>query len=84
VVYREDAYDGALVAEDRARILVQAGDAETALDEVERLLGEPSHLSVHVLRLDPLWDPIRTNPRFQALLVKYANPEPKRARNASP
>ncbi|MBI4349795.1 MAG: hypothetical protein HY553_23360, partial [Elusimicrobia bacterium] len=59
VVYREDAYDGALVAEDRARILVQAGEAGSALDEVERLLAEPSHLSVNVLRLDPLFDPIR-------------------------
>jgi serine/threonine-protein kinase len=72
VVYREDAYDGALVAEDRARILAQAGDAETALDEIERLLAEPSHLSVHTLRLDPLWDPIRDQPRFKALLVRYA------------
>jgi len=25
------------------------------------------------LRLDPRWDPIRENPRFQALLAKYEN-----------
>jgi len=74
-VYRNDAVDGPLVAEDRARILAQAGDAEAALREIERLLAEPSLVSVHTLRLDPRWDPIREHPRFEALLAKYANPE---------
>ena len=72
VVYREDALQGPQVAEDRARILAQAGEAEAALDEIERLLAGPSWLSVHTLRLDPLWDPIRDHPRFKALLAKYA------------
>ena len=72
VVYREDALQGPQVAEDGARILAQAGEAEAALDEIERLLAGPSWLSVHTLRLDPLWDPIRDHPRFKALLAKYA------------
>jgi len=70
-VYRNDAVDGPLVAEDRARILAQAGDADPALDEIERLLAGPSLVTVHTLRLDPRWDPIREHPRFKALLVKY-------------
>jgi tetratricopeptide (TPR) repeat protein len=70
-VYRGDAFQGALVAEDRARILAQAGEADAALDEIERLLAGPSLLSVHTLRLDPRWDPIRNHPRFKALLAKY-------------
>ncbi len=72
VVYREDAYEGPQLGEDRARILAHAGEVEAALDEIERLLAAPSWLSVHALRLDPRWDPIRDQPRFRALLVKYA------------
>ncbi len=71
-VYREDAYDGPIDAQKRARILAQAGDADAALDEIERLLPGPSLLTVHVLALDPLWDPIREHPRFQALVARYA------------
>ena len=72
-VYARDAYDGPFLAEDRARILAQAGDADEALDEIERLLSQPSWLSVHTLRLDPRWDPIRSHPRFQALLKQYGS-----------
>ena len=72
VVYREDAYDGPAVAEERARILAQAGEVDAALDEIEQLLAGPGYLSVHTLRLDPLWDPLRDHPRFQALLERYA------------
>jgi eukaryotic-like serine/threonine-protein kinase len=73
VVYREDAYSGTFVAANRAQILAQSGDADAALDEIERLLAGPSTLSVHTLRLDPRWDPIREHPRFKALLKKYAD-----------
>ncbi len=72
VVYREDAFGGQLLRENLARILVQVGDAEGALDEIERLLAKPSDFSVHMMRLDPRWDPIRDHPRFKALLAKYA------------
>ena len=72
VVYRNDALNGPWLAGERARILAQAGEADAALDEIERLLAEPSLLTVHVLRLDPLWDPIREHPRFRALLAKYS------------
>jgi serine/threonine-protein kinase len=79
VVYREDAFFGPMVAVYRAWILAQAGATDAALDEIERLLAGPSVLvSAHMLRLDPRWDPIRDHPRFQALLVQYADPQPVR------
>lgn len=71
-VYRGDSLMGGSLAEDRALILAQAGDTEGALDEIERLLAGPSRLSVHTLRLNPLWDPIRDHPRFKALVTRYA------------
>ncbi|MFH0992502.1 MAG: protein kinase [bacterium] len=70
--YRRDFFEeGFWVAEQRAQILAQIGDAEGALDEIERLVAGPSYSSVHTLRLDPLWDPIREHPRYKSLLVKY-------------
>ena len=56
-------------------ILAQIVEPQTAIDELERLLAGPALVSVHTLRLDPRWDPIREQPRFSAWLVKYANPE---------
>jgi serine/threonine-protein kinase len=68
---RKHAFLGPWLGDGRARILAHAGDAEAALDEIERLLAGPSWLSVHTLRLDPVWDPIRNHPRFRALLAKH-------------
>ncbi len=73
VVYRDDAFTGRYVAKERAWILAQAGAVDDALNEIEQLLAGPGFLSVHKLRLDPRWDPIREHPRFQALLAKYEN-----------
>jgi hypothetical protein len=71
-VFRNDAFEGASVANSCALILAQLGEVDAALDRIERLLSVPSELSVHSLRLDPRWDPIRDHPRFKALLAKYA------------
>jgi serine/threonine protein kinase len=70
-IYRGDVFQRASLAEVCAQILAQSGDTMGALDEIERLLAGPSDVTVHTLRLNPLWDPLRNNPRFQALLSKY-------------
>jgi|GEM_PF-2652233 len=62
---------GPQAVEMAARILAQAGQTEEAVRYLERLMGEGSHVSVHTLRIDPLYDPIRHQPAFQALLEKY-------------
>jgi hypothetical protein len=74
IVYRDDALDSRLVAEERALILAQAGEADVALDEIEQILARGGWLlSVHTLQLDPRWDSLRSHPRFQALLERYRN-----------
>jgi serine/threonine protein kinase/tetratricopeptide (TPR) repeat protein len=56
---------------DLAHIYTILGDNEAALERLEYLLSNPSYLSSPFLRIDPRWDPLREDPRFQALLEKF-------------
>jgi serine/threonine-protein kinase len=60
------------------QIQVQLGQFDDALAGLDRLLAMPAglYVSVPLLKLDPAWDPIRHDPRFQALLKKYAGATP--------
>jgi len=53
---------------DLATIYTTVGDYEAALDQIEYLISIPGYFSVPLLRLDPIWDPLRHHPRFQKLL----------------
>ena len=53
-------------------IYVMVEDYESAIDQLEIVLSIPSFFSTAILRLDPLWEPLRDHPRFQALLENYA------------
>ena len=69
----KDAYGGGYRAEDLAEIYAMVGEYDAAIDQLEKLLAVPSITAVPGLRIDPIWDPLRDNPRFQALLAKYDN-----------
>ncbi len=56
-----------------AEIYMLIGDYDAAVDLLEQLSGVSSVVSVPVLRIDPLWDPLRDHSRFQALLAKFEN-----------
>jgi tetratricopeptide (TPR) repeat protein len=62
-----DAWVGARRARDLAEVYAMTGRAERAIEVLGRLLSMPSDLSPALLRIDPAWDPLRTDPRFQAL-----------------
>lgn len=53
----------------RAMIRGLGGEEDGAVEELQRVLQMPSarRVTVWELRLDPNWDFMRDNPRFQAL-----------------
>jgi TolB-like protein/tetratricopeptide (TPR) repeat protein len=66
-----DAATGPYVRFQVARILIQAGESERALDLIEPLLTTPaSDLTPAYLRIDPTFRSVRGNPRFQRLAAK--------------
>jgi tetratricopeptide (TPR) repeat protein len=67
----KDALLGPELLEELARTYIMVGEYEAALDKIDYLLSIPGWLSVSLLRMDPRYDPLRDNPRFQALLEKY-------------
>ena len=64
-----DALAGPLMLFGLAEIYILAGEYEAALDQLEYLLSIPSPLSIPLLRVDPLYAPLRGNPRFQRLVA---------------
>ena len=51
-----------------AQALMAAGDHDAAIGQLASILAAPSSVTASLLRVDPLWDPLRKNPRFEALL----------------
>lgn len=56
-----------------AQILAQAGAVGQTIEVLEPLLAGPSYISVNTVDTDWAYDPVRNDPRFQALLEKYRN-----------
>jgi eukaryotic-like serine/threonine-protein kinase len=64
-----DAPQAAYAQHQLARIYINVGDPEKALDQLEPLLKIPYFLSPAWLKIDPNFDPLRKNPRFQKLVA---------------
>jgi TolB-like protein/Tfp pilus assembly protein PilF len=64
----EDAVDGATVLVSLATIYAWLGDVKSSLDQLEYLVRIPSGLSFGELKYDPVWDAVRSDPRFTAIL----------------
>jgi len=67
----KDAFEGPQITEALAQIYAIFGDAGSAVPILDGLLQRPSQVTVAVLKLNPVWDPIRNDPQFQALLEKH-------------
>jgi tetratricopeptide (TPR) repeat protein len=69
----QDAFDGPLITASLAEIYTCVGEHDEALRLLDHLLQTPNGPTIPVLKLDPVWDPLRNDPRFQALIDKYAS-----------
>jgi TolB-like protein/Flp pilus assembly protein TadD len=68
----QDAFDGPDVTAVLAQIYAWTGEHDQAFGLLDHLLVVPNGITVPGLKLDPIWDPLRKDPRFQALIDKYA------------
>ena len=64
-----DGYTGPYLDHLLVRTYILVGEHEKALDRLEPLLKVPYHLSPGWLRIDPDFDPLRKNRRFQKLIA---------------
>jgi TolB-like protein/class 3 adenylate cyclase/Flp pilus assembly protein TadD len=76
----KDAMDGPGPLEFLARVAAQTGEPDRAIDALQKLLPIPYEsplalnlpLTPALLRLDPMFDPLRNDPRFQKLVASPA------------
>jgi len=68
----KDAFGGPDITAGVAEVCGIVGENSRAIELLDGLLGRPSAVTVPILRLSPAWDPLRGDPRFQALLDKYS------------
>ena len=59
---------------DLAYVYTLLGDRANAMAQLEMLLSEPSDWSSALIKLDPRWDSLRSDPAFQALLTAHPVP----------
>jgi hypothetical protein len=64
----KDAYSGAYNLHQLIRTYLILGEKEKALVRIKELISRPYFISPGWLRIDPTFDPLRGDPRFDALL----------------
>jgi serine/threonine-protein kinase len=67
-----DSIDGPELIINLAIIFAWVGEPDLAMDQLEEAAAIPSLVSYGLLKLHPQWDPLRGNPRFEALVAKMA------------
>jgi tetratricopeptide (TPR) repeat protein len=68
----KDSVDGARVIKYLALTYALNGKKDAALTELATAAKVPGYLSYGELRLDPIWDPLRSDPRFDKIVASIA------------
>jgi TolB-like protein/Tfp pilus assembly protein PilF len=68
----DDAYLGPLILQSLAQVYTWTGEKDRALDVINELLHKPGYLAYGFLLVDPAWDPLRGDPRFEQIVASLA------------
>ncbi len=77
----KDAWDGAGLVSYLALIYTWLGEKDLALDQLAIAAKAPNGITYGELKLDPTWDSLRGDPRFEKLVVSLA---PKKTAGTNP
>jgi serine/threonine-protein kinase len=66
-----DAFEGPVCTQTLADIYMVVGEYDKAVEILDGLLTRPTQVTVATVKLNPLWDPVRQDPRFIAMLRKH-------------
>jgi TolB-like protein/Tfp pilus assembly protein PilF len=68
----KDAFGGPEITAGVAEVHAILGNNGRAIELLDRLLSRPTSVTVQALKVNPIWDSLRDDPDFQALLTKYS------------
>ena len=68
-----EAWRGSFRLLDLAKIYTMVGEPDLAIQALDELLSRPTDaISIALLKIDPTWDALRENPKFQEILQNYS------------
>jgi TolB-like protein/Tfp pilus assembly protein PilF len=68
----KDVYDGALVLEGLAQVYTWTNEPDRAIELLQKLVTMPGYTNYARLKLHPMWNPLRGDPRFQKIVNSLA------------
>jgi TolB-like protein/Tfp pilus assembly protein PilF len=68
----KDIYDGALVLEGLAQVYTWTNERDRAIELLQKLVTMPGYTNYARLKLLPMWNPLRGDPRFEKIVDSLA------------